>query len=126
MQADEVQNAKRFRTQKSRSQPKLTFPDRLLVQAEWNSHGTDGASHCRLNQVVLTCVRTASILERFCKSRRGLASRHSVFHRVKHFRRGHMVDQTDLEQVALACAHGKGILIDETLNAARQNPDNTG
>ena len=28
-----------------------------------------------------------------------------------------------LEQVALDCARGKGILIDEKLNTARQNPD---
>jgi len=33
-------------------------------------------------------------LERFCKSCRGLASRHSVFHQVKPFRRGHMRNQT--------------------------------
>jgi len=37
-----------------------------------------------------------------------------------------MRDQTGLEQVALACARGKGLLIDERLNAARQNPDNAG
>jgi len=34
-----------------------------------------------------------------------------------------MIDQTGLEQVALDCARGKGILIDEKLNTARQNPD---
>jgi len=31
--------------------------------------------------------------------------------------------QARLEQVALDCARGKGLLIDEKLNTARQNPD---
>jgi len=34
------------------------------------------------------------VLERFCKPCGELASRHSVFHQVKPFRRGHMRDQT--------------------------------
>jgi len=33
-----------------------------------------------------------------------------------------MIDQTGLEQVALAWARGKGILIDEKLNTVRQVP----
>jgi len=40
MQADEVQNAKRFRTQKSRSQHKLTFRDRLSVGVDLNARMT--------------------------------------------------------------------------------------
>jgi len=32
-------------------------------------------------------------LEHFCKSYRELASWYSVFHQVKLFRRGHMIDQ---------------------------------
>jgi len=52
---------------------------------------------------------------------------------MKPFRRGHRRDQTGLvdqlnhlgrEQVALACARGKSVLIDEKLFALRQNPDN--
>jgi len=35
-------------------------------------------------------------LERFSQSCGELASRHSVFHQVKPFRRGHMIDQTAL------------------------------
>jgi len=40
--------------------------------------------------------------------------------------RGFRDARVTLEQVALACARGGCVLIDEILNAARQNPDTAG
>jgi len=44
------------------------------------------------------------MLARFCKSRRALASRYSVFHRVKPFRRRHMRDQAGRVRIHPALA----------------------
>jgi len=41
---------------------------------------------------------SSRIIERFSQSCGGLASQHSVFHQVKPFRRGHMIDQTGLDR----------------------------
>ena len=53
---------------------------------------------------VIGFVRATTLrLERFSQSRRALASRHSVFHQVKPFRRGHMIDQTGLVPIVVVC-----------------------
>jgi len=54
-----------------------------------------GGGSCEANTAQPTAV-WGGPLERFSQSCSALASRHSVFHQVKPFRRGHMIDQTGL------------------------------